>query len=150
MAYTFLSASLTKTYLAPCSLTHLVVHSPAWALAPLTPHWLSEIHPVQLLSAAMVIVAANKVAAAVIVASRSFISPPPRNCSGSAVRLSSGLCVSLAQSGQRCPEPGCKQEVKPLDRMRRQEKRGIRKRIPPFCGCVPSEGTQILKSVIGQ
>src|SRR2546425_9340553 len=40
--YTFLSASFTNTYLAPCSLTHLVVHSPALSFAPFTPHWLSE------------------------------------------------------------------------------------------------------------
>src|SRR5215475_8937190 len=78
MAYTFLSASLTNTYLAPCSLTHLVVHSAALALAPLTPHWLSEIQPVMLPSAAMVKAAANKVAA-VMLAKRTFISPS-RNC----------------------------------------------------------------------
>src|SRR5215475_4056005 len=76
MAYTFLSASLTNTYLAPCSFTHLVVHSPALSLAPLTPHWLSEIYPVQLPSAAMVRAAARSVAA-VSVAKRTFISVPP-------------------------------------------------------------------------
>src|SRR5215475_14565418 len=86
MAYTFLSASVTNTYFAPCSFTHLVVHSPALALAPLTPHWLSEIQPVQLPSAAMVIAAANKVAA-VMVASLTFISPSRKllrstGCSG--------------------------------------------------------------------
>src|SRR5205823_12886998 len=45
--YTFLSASFTNTYLAPCSLTHLVVQSPAFSFAPFAPHWLSEIQPVQ-------------------------------------------------------------------------------------------------------
>src|SRR5438445_1195831 len=73
--YTFLSASFTNTYLAPCSLTHLVVHSPALAFAPFAPHWLSEIQPVQLLSAPMVMAAANNVPAA-LVAIRSFISYP--------------------------------------------------------------------------
>src|SRR5215475_8140970 len=99
MAYTFLSASVTNTYFAPCSLTHLVVHSPALALAPLTPHWLSEIQPVQLPSAAMVMAAANKVAA-VTVASRSFISLPPGNCS--AVERCSELQVREHTSN---PEP---------------------------------------------
>src|SRR5256884_3714733 len=51
--YTFLSASFTNTYLAPCSLTHLVVQSPAFSFAPFAPHWLSEIQPVQEPSAAI-------------------------------------------------------------------------------------------------
>src|SRR5882724_4201685 len=95
--YTFLSASFTNTYLAPCSLTHLVVHSPALAFAPFAPHWLSEIQPVQLLSAPMVMAAANNVPAA-MVAIRSFISSP----SNTAVALDSaqGHCVSLAQPRQ--------------------------------------------------
>src|SRR5258707_12585256 len=36
--YTFLSSSFTNTYFAPCSLTHLVVHSPWPSFAPLAPH----------------------------------------------------------------------------------------------------------------
>src|SRR5947207_11826851 len=101
MTYTFLSESFTNTYLAPCSLTHLVVHSPALAFAPFAPHWLSEIQPVQLLSAPMVIAAANNVPAA-MVAIRSFISSPSRT----AVALDSaqGHCVSLAQAQAGCLE----------------------------------------------
>src|SRR5213080_735723 len=73
--YTFLSASFTNTYLAPCSLTHLVVHSPALSFAPFTPHWLSEIQPVQELSAAIASVPAKSVAA-IAVDSLSFIVSP--------------------------------------------------------------------------
>src|SRR6266853_5239168 len=76
MTYTFLSASFTNTYLAPCSLTHLVVHSPALAFAPLAPHWLSEIQPVKLPSAATVMAAANSVAAMVTILS--FIVTPSK------------------------------------------------------------------------
>src|SRR5580693_4564814 len=79
--YTFLSASFTNTYLAPCSLTHLVVHSPALSLAPLTPHWLSEIQPVQELSAANVSAPAKSVAA-IATANRTFMSSPSRNHCG--------------------------------------------------------------------
>src|SRR5437899_2145248 len=76
--YTFLSASFTNTYLAPCSLTHLVVHSPALSLAPLTPHWLSEIQPVHEPSAAMASAPANNVAA-IATAKRTFMISPSRN-----------------------------------------------------------------------
>src|SRR5438034_2430670 len=73
--YTFLSASFTNTYLAPCSLTHFVVHSPALSFAPFTPHWLSEIQPVQEPSAAIASVPAKSVAA-IAVDSLSFIVSP--------------------------------------------------------------------------
>src|SRR5713101_2938831 len=76
--YIFLSASFTNTYLAPCSLTHLVVHSPALSLAPFTPHWLSEIQPVQEPSAAIVSAPANSVAA-IATANRTFMISPSRN-----------------------------------------------------------------------
>src|SRR2546421_2364570 len=75
--YTFLSASFTNTYLAPCSLTHLVVHSPALSFAPFTPHWLSEIQPVQELSAAIASAPANSVAATAI-ENRTFMLSPSR------------------------------------------------------------------------
>src|SRR6266481_7104692 len=78
MTYTFLSASFTNTYLAPCSLTHLVVHSPALSFAPFTPHWLSEIQPVHEPSAAMVSAPANSVAA-IATANRTFMISPSRN-----------------------------------------------------------------------
>src|SRR5437899_3530335 len=67
--YTFLSASFTNTYFSPCSLTHLVVHSavPALSLAPFAPHLLSEIQPVQELSAAIASAPAKSVAAIAIV-----------------------------------------------------------------------------------
>jgi len=61
------------------------------AFAPFAPHWLSEIQPVQLLSAPMVIAAANKVPAA-MVAIRSFISSP----SSTAVALDSAKAIALA------------------------------------------------------
>src|SRR4029077_4639832 len=76
--YTFLSASFTNTYLAPCSLTHLVVHSPALSFAPLTPHWLSEIQPVHEPSAAIARAPANSVAA-IATANRTFMISPSRN-----------------------------------------------------------------------
>src|SRR5216683_2382864 len=76
--YIFLSASFTNTYLAPCSLTHLVVHSPALSFAPLTPHWLSEIQPVQEPSAAIARAPANSVAA-IATANRTFMISPSRN-----------------------------------------------------------------------
>src|SRR5260370_17284280 len=52
MAYTFLSASFTKTYFAP-SLAHFTVHSAAPSCAALAPHLLSVMYPVQLPSPAM-------------------------------------------------------------------------------------------------
>src|SRR2546429_5451790 len=73
--YTFLSASFTNTYLAPCSLTHLVVQSPAFSFAPFAPHWLSEIQPVQEPSAAIARVPAKSVAA-IAVESLSFMVSP--------------------------------------------------------------------------
>src|SRR6266576_1068031 len=75
--YTFLSASFTNTYLAPCSLTHLVVHSPALSFAPFTPHWLSEIQPVHELSAAIANAPARSVAA-IATANRTFMISPSR------------------------------------------------------------------------
>src|SRR6266851_3975034 len=75
--YTFLSASFTNTYLAPCSLTHLVVHSPALSFAPFTPHWLSAIQPVQELSPAIASAPANSVAATAI-ENRTFMLSPSR------------------------------------------------------------------------
>src|SRR6266481_3839042 len=94
MTYTFLSASFTNTYLAPFSLTHLVVHSPALAFAPLAPQLLSEIQPVRLVSAAKLKAAANSVAAA-MVAIRSFISTPSKTTV--ALDCAQGHGVSLAQ-----------------------------------------------------
>src|SRR5712692_8225248 len=78
--YTFLSASFTNTYLAPCSLTHLVVHSavPALSFAPFTPHWLSEIQPVHEPSAAIASAPAKSVAA-IATANRTFMISPSRN-----------------------------------------------------------------------
>src|SRR5207302_3071076 len=76
--YTFLSASFTNTYLAPCSLTHLVVHSPALSFAPFTPHWLSEIQPVQEPSAAIASAPAKSVAT-IATANRNFMLSPSRN-----------------------------------------------------------------------
>src|SRR5262249_26126309 len=96
MAKTFLSASFTNTYFAPCSLTHFVVHSPALSFAPFTPHWLSEIQPVQLPSAAMVRAAAKRVAA-VSVAKRTFMIVPPRITLRYEISRSAGSPKSLAQ-----------------------------------------------------
>src|SRR6266851_1096109 len=76
--YTFLSASFTNTYLAPCSLTHLVVHSPWPSFAPFALHWLSEIQPVQEPSAAIVSAPAKSVAATAT-ANRTFMISPSRN-----------------------------------------------------------------------
>src|SRR5260370_41970527 len=76
--YTVLSASFTNNYLAPCSLTPLVVHSPALSFAPFTPHWLSEIQPVKELSAAIANAPAKSVAA-IATANRTFMSSPSRN-----------------------------------------------------------------------
>src|SRR6266550_4044360 len=61
--------------LALCSLTHLVVQSPAFSFAPFAPHWLSEIQPVQEPSAAIARVPANSVAA-IAVESLSFMVSP--------------------------------------------------------------------------
>src|SRR4029077_1264392 len=76
--YTFLSSSFTNTYLAPCSLTHLVVHSPALSFAPFAPHWLSEIQPVHELLAAIASAPA-KSAAAIAIANRIFMISPSIN-----------------------------------------------------------------------
>src|SRR5256885_16680090 len=78
MTYTFLSESFTNTYLAPCSLTHLVVHSPALSFAPFTPHWLPEIQPVHEPPAAIAS-APPKSVAPIAVADRTFMISPSRN-----------------------------------------------------------------------
>src|ERR1700730_10688843 len=75
MAYTFLSASLTKTYLAP-SLTHFTVHSAAPSCAALAPHLLSVMYPVQLPSPAMASAPA-KSPTTIAAAKRTFMCIPP-------------------------------------------------------------------------
>src|SRR5437773_846441 len=132
--YTFLSASFTNTYLAPCSLTHLVVHSPALSFAPLTPHWLSEIQPVHEPSAAMVSAPANSVAA-IATANRTFMISPSRN----PVRfLIPWAIVSLAQrrpSVQTLPKTYNEGFLFPDER----RKKGRILWNPPLCCCALKE-----------
>src|SRR5579883_830762 len=94
MAYTFLSASFTKTYFAPCSLTHLTVHSALPSLAPAAPQALSEMYPVQVPSAPKATAPAKRNAAAAV-AKRSFITIPPSEVP---VVLGLGLADSLSHA----------------------------------------------------
>src|SRR5437016_9307983 len=101
--YTFLSASFTNTYLAPCSLTHLVVQSPAFSFAPFAPHWLSEIQPVQEPSAAIARAPAKSVAAIAVESLSFMVSPLQKSILWSLSDLGG---LSFAQPRPRCPA-GC-------------------------------------------
>src|SRR5712692_5966458 len=116
--YTFLSASFTNTYFAPCSLTHLVVHSPWPSFAPFTPHWLSAIQPLQELSAAIASAPAKSVAAIAIVKRTFMVFPLEKSTAvfgppGRQVACHSGGPVSRlfprTLIRQICA-PGCAQE----------------------------------------
>src|SRR5271169_2972079 len=63
MVRIFLSVSFTKTYLAPCSFTHLLVHSAPPSCAFFTPHMSLEIQPVHEPSAGAATEAANRTSA---------------------------------------------------------------------------------------
>src|SRR6266478_5181336 len=80
MAYTFLSASSTKTYFAP-SLTHFTVHSAAPSWAAFAPHLLSVMYPVKLASPANAN-ALTKRATTRIEVNRIFMTFPPQTARG--------------------------------------------------------------------